>query len=408
MIQIINYSGKLDTEIQEQYKNITFTNLSTPQSLDEFRINILDLRDEKIYNNNGDKTNTINCMNDFRSIGTMIKNSVNTSNIIIMPQNINYKYYWSSHTSRYIRGVKLKDMILSLQSYILTGIHENLNKIKLHYENTITKIIENNISASFYFDTEESILTKSNKSYKPTTIQIEELIMTTLDFIELKDIINFLKEINLIEIKEEVPEWMNKYKMFDDIEQFDAIEKNNAIIKKSNENIDKALEVIKQNERYKSILYTNGDELVEVVFEILEKMLRCNLSDFNDKKKEDFAMEIDGIHYIGEIKGVNHNVKSANISQLDVHYQAYIEENEIEDQENVKALLIINHQRNKPLGSREDVHDQQIKLAKRNGSLIIETEILLKLFERFKSKEVTSEECIEILSQNTGLLRLEN
>ena len=145
-----------------------------------------------------------------------------------------------------------------------------------------------------------------------------------------------------------------------------------------------------------------------MVFEILEEMLGCNLSDFNDKKKEDFAMEIDGIHYIGEIKGVNHNVKSANISQLDVHYQSYIEENEIGDQENSKALLIINHQRNKPLGSREDVHDQQIKLAKRNGSLIIETEILLKLFERFKSEEITSGECIEILSQNIGLLRLEN
>ena len=58
-----------------------------------------------------------------------------------------------------------------------------------------------------------------------------------------------------------------------DIEQYSVIEENNDIIKKSQENIGKALDVIKQNERYKSILYTNGDELVEVVFEVLEKML---------------------------------------------------------------------------------------------------------------------------------------
>lgn len=81
-----------------------------------------------------------------------------------------------------------------------------------------------------------------------------------------------------------------------------------------------------------------------------------------------------------EIKGINSSVKSENISQLDVHYQGYIDENTEVDSDKVRAILIINHQRNKPIESREPVHTRQIELAKRNRSLIVETITLLKLF----------------------------
>ena len=66
----------------------------------------------------------------------------------------------------------------------------------------------------------------------------------------------------------------------------------------------------------KSVLYTNGDELVQVVFEILEELLGCDLSQFVDLKKEDFLFTIEDTTFIGEIKGVNSNVKNPNITQL--------------------------------------------------------------------------------------------
>lgn len=405
MIQIINYSDKLTGEIRNQHRNITFTGLGAPQSLDEFEINILDLRNEGIYRNDEDNRKSVNCINDFISIGTMIKNSTNAKNIIIIPQNVLYKYYYGKSDKQYYRTSHLKDMIYSLKNSILIQIHENFKLINLLYENTRTKVAGEDVNASFYFDAGESILTKSNMSCKPTTIKVGELIMTTLDFVELKDIINFLNEINLIQTIEEVPEWMNQYKMFDDTEQYGIIEENNDIIKESQENIGKALNVIKQNDRYKSILYTNGDELVEVAFEILEKILGCNLSDFNDDKKEDFAVELDGKHFIGEIKGVTSNVKSEHVSQLDVHYQSYLETNDLND-EDVFAILIINHQRNKSLEVREPIHENQIKLSKRNGSLIIETITLLKLFEKFKRNEISTDKCRELLSNNIGLLSI--
>ena len=99
-------------------------------------------------------------------------------------------------------------------------------------------------------------------------------------------------------------------------------------------------------------------------------------------------------------------MKSENISQLDVHYQGYLEENEERDQGNVKAILVMNHQKNKALDMREPVHEKQINLAKRNGSLIVETITLLKLFERYIAGNITREECLELLKTNIGLLEI--
>ena len=52
---------------------------------------------------------------------------------------------------------------------------------------------------------------------------------------------------------------------------------------------------------------------------MLEKMLNYNLSEFKDDYKEDFLIEFNDITFIGEIKGVNSNLKNKHLSQLDDH-----------------------------------------------------------------------------------------
>ena len=193
--------------------------------------------------------------------------------------------------------------------------------------------------------------------------------------------------------------------MFDDNTQLHIIKENNDMIKTAQENISNAMEVIDKNNRYKSILYTTGDKLVEVVFEILQEMLGCDLSEFTDKKKEDFKFTLGDKVFIGEIKGVTPNVKKANVSQLDVHVQEYMDDND-EQVENIIALLIIDHQRGKAIAEREKVHEEVIKLAERNGSLIVDTMALLRLFEQYTLNEKSREECIELLESNTGLLEI--
>lgn len=229
--------------------------------------------------------------------------------------------------------------------------------------------------------------------------------MSSLDINNSDEIYAFMRSIGLIHDKIEAPEWMEDVKMFDDNTQLHIIKENNDMIKTAQENISNAMEVIDKNNRYKSILYTTGDKLVEVVFEILQEMLGCDLSEFTDKKKEDFKFTLGDKVFIGEIKGVTPNVKKANVSQLDVHVQEYMDEND-EQAENIIALLIINHQRGKAISERERVHEEVIKLAERNGSLIVDTMALLKLFEQYTLKEKSREECIELLENNTGLLEI--
>ena len=145
--------------------------------------------------------------------------------------------------------------------------------------------------------------------------------------------------------------------------------------------------------------------MVEVVIEVLEKMLGCNLADFVDVKKEDFRFELDDVVFIGEIKGVTPNVKKANVSQVDQHVQEYLDDFGGEEKK-IVALLIINHQRNKPLCERESIPAEQIRLAERNGTLIVETITLLKLFEKYLNNEMTRERCVEVFKHSVGLLTI--
>lgn len=231
--------------------------------------------------------------------------------------------------------------------------------------------------------------------------------MTTLKISDTKRLTNFLDGIGILEKKEVVPNWISEIKMFDDIEQETKISEWQNEVERIQDNIKCSQNKLADNMRMKSILYTSGDKLVEVVFDILEELMGCDLSGFVDDKKEDFLFEVGENVFIGEIKGVKHNVKNENISQLEVHFQGYLDEHEDKNPNSVKALLIMNHQNNKAPEEREPVKDTQINLAKRNGSLIIETTVLLNLLEEYRSGKKTREMVIDMIANNSGLLKLE-
>lgn len=374
------------------------------QSLDEFEINIVNLNSEVIWRNTGDNKETINDKKDFISLSSMIQNSSTTEIVIIFPQNTNFKYYY--YGERYNRACELKDMLKPMINNILPSLYPPLYSLTLYYENTKTKIGSKEIEASFHFHSYNTTLLTSVKSNKATAIEWHGIILTTLNLKDYDDIMAFLSAINLLEKKEAIPDWAKEIKMFDDNSQSAIIEANRLAIQEAEGNIGKAQEVLDKNNEYKSILYTQGNELVKVVFEIIEQMFGCDLSNFEDKYNEDFLFQAGGFTFIGEIKGVTPNVKNDNISQIDRHCQNYVEEHEEEDGK-IKGLLIINHQRNKPLQEREPVHERQVSLAERYGVLIIETPVLLKLFEKYRLGGLSREKWLETVKGATGLLHIE-
>ena len=393
MIQIIDYNEPCS--------------LNKPKSFDEFDINIIDIRDINLWRNSdlNSRTDTIDDINDFRSIHSIIENSIKSKTIIIFPQNVYYSY--DKYDRNYHSKCELKNMINGFKSILSVMIDEI--DFNIVYENTITRIGEKEIEASFYFEAcDNEILTQSNGSSKVTTIESNGIILTTLNLNLDESLEPFLKKIHLVKEKVSIPDWIKDLEMFDDQKQYNVVQETKRIIRVSNEKIEEALKIIEKNNEYKSILYSTGHHLEKMVFEILQELLKCDLSDFEDEKEEDFCMKIGEKIFIGEIKGVNHNIKSQNISQLDVHYQNYLDENPDKTEEDIKALLIMAHQKNKSLENREPVHEKQIQLAMRNRSLIIETITLLRLFEKYKNGEISSDDCIELFSKNIGLLKIED
>lgn len=405
-VQIISYENRLSNRFTGY--ELVYSTINSPQSFDEFDLNIISLQEEHIWRHQGSEIkNMVNCVADLKSLQSIIQRSKHSNIIVAFPTNTNFKYYYSIHSKDYQKSVELKNVLDKVNEIIKHVIPDNIKQPwQLQYENTTTIINEKPYDASFYFDTPCKEITVSKGSEKPTTIGVENwLYFTTLKLssptFELRD---FLKAIGLEDEKTEIPEWLVTLNRLDDEKQHQIVSENNQIIITAEENIKVAKQQLVENQKYKSILVNNGNQLVSVVFEILEKILDYNLSEFKDDKREDFLIKKDSVTFIGEIKGITSNVKSENVAQVERHYQSYMDQLQEKGlTENVKPLLIINPFRTKELSLRDEVHQIQINLAKRYGSLIITTEILLGIFEKFLNGEITVEKIISVFSSETGL-----
>lgn len=398
-IQVITYSGK---EAKYNGNVVKQNSLHDIQSLDEFDINVIDLSANTLWEYEWDSTATINSISDFISVSEMITSRKKSKLVILYPQNVGFGYKRHGKS----QCVELKNMLNSLSEKILVKLFQPLSNIELVYENTRTLLQTKEFSASFYFKNVDEALLTSVSSNKPTAIMVKNVVLSTLCVDNIEKFIVLLSELGLLEEKQEVPEWFSEISMFDDVNQKETIQESTEKIELEQKKIGQAQAILDKNNRLKSVLYTTGDELVELVFEIFEEILDCDLSGFVDLKKEDLLIETEEVIFIGEIKGVNSNVKSTNISQVDTHYHDYLETHPKVDENKLKALLIINHQKNKAIKEREPVMEQQINLAKRNNSLIVETYTLLRVLELYRNSKVTKEKIISIFKEREGLLEV--
>lgn len=413
MIQIIAYdTDKYKEYSEEKYK---LSKLGEIQALDDFELCVIDLSDEYIWRYKEDNPISINYCRDLLTLKEAIINRKKSKILIVLPQNVTFYYNYNYHYNsgyKFDSSIQIKDNKENVMQIISKFLYD-IGSLRISYEKTNTKVDDIVISADFNFIdvklTKFTPVTFSNNSNKITTVKNENVFLTTLNISKDETIVSILidKYCRYEDEKQSVPEWVYNVNFFNDEELKDKKEENSSKIKQLE---DKNLELDKElskNLSYKSILYTNGDELVKVVLEMLDEILDYDSSEFVDNKREDFLIKKEDITFVGEIKGLSSAVKNENVSQLDVHVQSYIDDLQKEDiEEDVKGLLIINHQRNKSLEDRQEVHEHQKKLAIRNGSLIIETITLLKIYEKYKLGNITKEECKKLFKDSIGLLEI--
>ena len=402
-IQLIQYNDSSDAKNTA----VTISTFNCPFSLDEFEFNVIDLSAGNMWCYSGNPFTKVDCDSDLKSLRVMVEKKRSSKVIYVLPKNHICSYHYYSHA--YHEQVQIKDDLQTICTRILSSVLPNsIVPYNLFFEHTNTTVGSNTYDADFYFEAKLSHLTKSNRSDKVTTVELvkDSVYATTLQITNSEEsLLQFVYALFSPKQTSPEPEWMNAVTFFDDDEQKRMIDENKAIILNAEEKITDAKISLQKNARFKSILYTSGNELVEVVFEILEALLDCDLSGFIDEKREDFRIEKETPVFIGEIKGVSTNVKNEYISQVDVHYQKYIDElPKGKDKKDVHQSLIINPFRTKPIAERDPVDGQQIELAERNGCLIIKTETLLKIYEAFLHGQITSEKCIEVFSSHAGLL----
>lgn len=201
-------------------------------------------------------------------------------------------------------------------------------------------------------------------------------------------LMNLMRKID----NQEIPEWVNEIKILDE----KNIEKH--IQETENEILDlekkkkESLIRLEENRKYKELLFTSGDTLVEIVKKVLIEMLEIEIDDI-DVKKEDLSFELNNKKILVEVKGINTAIKRENVSQAQRHIEDDARENNIEDDdipELYKGLLIINPYIKSSIKERmqkEFYSKTVIADIEHYNICAIDTITLLGLFQKYREGE---------------------
>lgn len=384
------------------HKFITNSSFSSPDTLDSYDINIIDLSSEYIWRSQDLSYNHINITRDLSNLSVMINNTSKTSFVFIYPQNIYFKYYFVD--DKYLHKIELKNMLGVVSDMLFNSL--KLPKFFLEYQNNKTNVNDIVIDSSFHFTSGsgfESIL-KAIDSNLIVAKRNGNKIYTTLNINDTDKLLAFLSKIGLYQNIVNAPEWIQDIHILDETEIIDDISSKKNQIDKLYSEIACCEEKLKTISGFKAVLYESGENLENIVRKMLTDMTGYDLSDFVDNKREDFLIRLDDITFIGEIKGKDTNVKDSFLSQLLTNFNLYNEELESNNiYENVKQILIIDYENKKPINERNKINDRQIEMAKKNDQLIIDTFSFLKLYEAYLQEKVKFEEIIKYFAEKTGL-----
>jgi len=270
----------------------------------------------------------------------------------------------------------------------------------IRYERSETQIDNYTFLSDFVFDEPVYRSLKKSNGGKDVILDIDSIYITTLDIKDNNEVSVMLDFILSQYHKSIAPEWINNIEYFSNksyLSEKDEILKQLDVLEKE----------ISKNNRFKSILYSNGDELIGVVEEILVDIFKLQDDHFIDVKKEDFRFKFRDINFMIEIKGINTNVKNSNIAQCKKHVTDFLIAEDTMSPNDVKGLLIINPQRDIEPNKREPIHADQISYAKSEGILIITTLELLKLYQAYTKDEAVVNKYFEAFKKNIGEFKFE-
>ena len=395
---------------RRQLENFTSNDFSNFISIGTFDYNIIDLTDDDIYDFDAvilDPNHPYGTFKDLKLINKSIEEYQNSKIIFFLPQNFRFR-------SDYIQENNISENTEQLLSFLVKAfpVFEQI-KDGIQFENSLTEISDHQFKSDFVFSSNlnKYAITRTIGTNKITTIMIGNCIFTTLvpNPIVIEELIKYFPSDDL----EPQPSWAGEIKILND-EKIEYEKKSlTENIAQSNERIKVLDKELSKNTFIKSSLWAAGNQLVNVVYKMVQEIFNADLSGFKDVMEADFAFSKNDCHIVGEIKGTNTNVNNSHISKTENHRQEYIVEltnKKIDfNESDIYGILIINHQADKKISERVHVDKKQIDYAKRFKILIIETTTMIKLYERHLNGNLTTEEAILLIKNNldNGILEIE-
>lgn len=404
MIQIINANYWMNNKLKDNSKYV-LSNFNTYKSFDMYDVNIINLNNSNIWKCSLSSPKSINDSNDLNPIIDSIMTS--KSNIIVLfPQNIDFYYYYNRIKDSYDYSTEIKNLLNIVEKVVQENIYGF--GFKLKFEPGVTTINNYDYSSDFYFPfLEEYQLFNSNKSNKVNSIKIDNrLIFTCLDIFKNEvDIQNRIENfINLSFYPElfEKPDWIVDINIGNDIQLKEDINSKLNQINKINDEISEIKKILDINDKYKSILYSSGVVLQKEVINILSILFGVS-NEFDDKCEEDFHFQFNEVDFIIETKGLNGDVNGKHVMEAIAHKVVFDDQNK--DEIESKCIFIVAHNRMKKISDRNQINDRQKQIAECNKCLIIETPILLKIYDDYSLGKIDRDKIFDLFYENNGVLK---
>lgn len=366
--------GGNETNFYYRIKDCPFTNVIRKQNLENITLEPYDgfVISFSIFCEPKLSTELIDRIIDLKKPVIIVYNSLYSENYE------GYKYLSNKYK------IKFKELDCSItedsyDDYSIGNVRHDGYAVSMKFSSGYGKCFIKNTKNCYIMKNENVSIIHDVKEYfvGPKAERMEQITTTYMNLLRITTIVQKPKWINNIRI-------LNDNIIQDELNTLDEEIKKLKIAKLEKEML------LSSNEEYKKVLYSSGDELVDVVEKILIEMLSIPIDDL-DRKKQDLYFKLDGINILAEVKGVNDTFQRDNISQAKRHVTDFANENGIYGEDvnkTCKGLLIINPYRKQDLKEKlekEFYSKEVIKDAKFENICTLDTYTLLNYYSKWRN-----------------------
>lgn len=379
-----------------------------------FDLTVIDLQDKYLWKSDYTNDKILQDHADISSIRQMMLQSNKAKCIVVLPQNYSFLYSYGynleTHSEGYKKKKPLKDFI---KDFAVSPIGELFSfSLRICFGKSITLVSNKELHSDFSFSMPiaspfKPLLT-SNASTISTVLISETLAATTLEINTNEDLSAVIDAIFPAVVQSVlIPDWLDEVEYHDETAQrarIKEIDEEMALLDKEKKEIEG---VLSNYQDIKSVLCSKDFELEKMTRHLLAKIVEVD-EDFEDCKEEDFRFSYNNTLYLIEIKGSKGGLKRQHISKTYDHVQ--IKADAMEDEgstSKLKGVLIFASQIELKPEERDPFPETQITIARKNDIAVLSTETLLRCYEAYIEKRLTSTSFKETLSQTSGLVSLD-